>query len=108
MEEDESPYPMPVCFLSSEAIVLQANGGTNLIDEFWRTQGGHLGMCVSLSRTVERSIVDIVNRAVYVNLNRCTNGGKIHTAFSRMISCSAAVACIGCADRETAWVKAFV
>lgn len=64
MEEDESPYPMPVCFLSSEAIVLQANGSKNLIDEFWRTQGGHLGMCVSLSRKVVRPTVDIVDRAV--------------------------------------------
>ena len=64
MEEDESPYPMPVCFFGSEAIVLQTNGGTNLIDEFWRTQGGHLGMCVSLSRKVERSTVDMVDRAL--------------------------------------------
>ena len=64
VEEDESPYPMPVCFFSSEAIVLRANGGTNLIDEFWRTQGGHLGMCVSLSRKVVRSTVDVVDQEV--------------------------------------------
>lgn len=55
----------------------QTNGGTNLIDKFWSTQGGHLGMFVSLSRKVVRSSVDVVDRAMQVNSNRCTNGGSI-------------------------------
>lgn len=55
MEEDESPYPMPVSFLGSKAIVLQANGGTKLIDEFWRTQDGHLecALVIQEGRTVK-------------------------------------------------------
>ena len=38
VKEDESLDPMPVSLLSSQAIVLQANDVSNLVDEFGRTQ----------------------------------------------------------------------
>ena len=82
MEEYETLYPMPVSFFSSQAIVLYANDAANLIDELGRAQGGHLGMSVSLSRKGVRSIVDIVDRPVQVNLNRSTNDSIIHAAVS--------------------------
>jgi hypothetical protein len=85
VKEDESLYPMPVSLFSSQAIVLQANDVSNLIDEFGRTQSSPQ---VSLPRKVTELIVDIVDRAVLVNLNRCTNGGSIDTAFHTMTSCS--------------------
>jgi len=44
-------------------------------------------MSISLSRKGVRSIVDIVDRLVQVNLNRGTNGGIIHAAFSTVTSC---------------------
>ena len=47
----------------------------------------HLDLAVSLFRKGVRSIVDMVDRAVEVNLNGSTNGGIINPAVSTVTSC---------------------
>jgi hypothetical protein len=76
---------VPVSFLGSEAVVFETNDGADLIDEFGRVHGYHLG--VSLPRNATRPIVDILQLGEMVNLNKSTNGGIIGTAVNSATSC---------------------